>query len=409
MKKALKINLGGQIFHIDEDAYDSLKKYLDTISSHFSNIEEGKEVVSDIEFRIAEIFSEKAFNESKIITIEEVNKTIDIMGRPEEIIDEEENGKSTSYSSNTSSSRNRRLYRDPDNAVFGGVAAGLGAYFNIDVVALRILLVVLILAGAGFPFVLYLILWIAVPKATTAAEKLEMKGETINISNLEKKIREEYEEVKTNLNKARNSKTGKRTESFFEEFFRILGRIIIVFLKIIVAFIALILIIVGFSLVAGIIGFGFFNSHIIFPFDMPYFNPANNSLITISATLLILIPILVVIYGLLKGIFRFKAKDSLLGKSALALWILALISLITIKISENKDFNFKNSPTTYNEMQTKKDPFASDFNASCQLEESDNHELNPAVGLRLKSQIRNKMEFNLKEKVMNSFHFDTHP
>jgi hypothetical protein len=142
---------------------------------------------------------------------------------------------------------------------------------------------------------------------------------------------------------------------------------------------------------------------------MPYFNPANNSLITISATLLILIPILVVIYGLLKGIFRFKAKDSLLGKSALALWILALISLITIKISENKDFNFKNSPTTYNEMQTKKDPFASDFNASCQLEESDNHELNPAVGLRLKSQIRNKMEFNLKEKVMNSFHFDTHP
>ena len=368
MKKALKINLGGQIFHIDEDAYDRLKRYLDTISRHFSNIEEGKEVLSDIEFRIAEIFSDKAGNESKIITIEDVNKMIDIMGRPEEIIDEEDNGKNTSYTSYTTSSRSRRLYRDPDRAVFGGVIAGLAAYFNIDLVALRILIVILTLVGVGSPFFLYLILWIAVPKANTAAEKLEMKGETINVSNLEKKVREEYEDVKTNFKKVRNSEAGKRTESFFEEFFRVLGRIIIVFVKIILAFIAMIFIIVGFAMIAGIIGFGFFSSYSMFPFNMPYFNPTNNSLVTISATLLILIPVLAIIYGLLKGLFRFKAKDNVLGKSALALWILALISLITIKISDNRDFNFRNSPTTFYEIQKEKDSTDLDYTTTYELD-----------------------------------------
>ncbi len=373
MKKALKINLGGQIFHIDEDAYDRLKSYLDTISSHFSNTEEGKEIASDIEFRIAEIFLEKVGDESKIITIEDVNKIIDIMGRPEEIIDEEDNGRNTSY---TSSRKNRRLYRDPDKAVLGGVTAGLAAYFNIDVVVLRILIVVLILAGAGFPFFLYLILWIAVPKANSAAEKLEMKGETINVSNIEKKIREEYEDAKTNFKRARNSEMGKRTETFLEEFFRILGRIIIVFLKIMFVFIALIFIFVGFALVAGIIGFGFFNFHMMQPFSMPYFNAANNSLVTISAILLILIPILAIIYGLFKILFRFKAKDSILGKSAIALWILALISLITIKISENKDFNFKNRHTSFNEIQIETDLFDLNYEDAYQLEEFYKHELN---------------------------------
>ncbi len=338
MKKALKINLSGQIFHIDEDAYDRLKIYLDTISSHFSNIEEGKEIIADIEFRIAEILEDKAGDESKIITIADVDKVIDIMGRPEEIISEDDTSSSSQYHNPRKS---RRLYRDPDNAVLGGVAAGLGAYFNIDVVVLRVLFVVLILMGMGFPFLLYIILWIAVPKANTIAEKLEMKGEKINVSNLEKKMREEYEEVKTNFKKARDSDFGRNTESFFHTFFRVLGRIIIVFLKIIIALIALSFIIAGLGLVTGIIGFAFFGSHMlpfIGEFLLPFFNPVSTSIAAISATLIILIPILAIIYGLLKILFRFKAKDRALGTSALALWILALISLITLTITEGKNY-----------------------------------------------------------------------
>ena len=198
MKKALKINLSGQIFHIDEDAYEKLKIYLDRISSHFSNIEESKEIIADIENRIAEIFNERLKDDSQVITESDVEEVISIMGRPEDFAEEEGEQAKTGPSG---SHHYRRLYRDPDNAVIGGVAAGLSAYFNVDPVVLRILFVVLILVGWGFPVIIYLVLWIAVPKAETAAQKLEMRGEKVNVSNLEKKIRGEYEDVKENLRK----------------------------------------------------------------------------------------------------------------------------------------------------------------------------------------------------------------
>jgi phage shock protein PspC (stress-responsive transcriptional regulator) len=199
MKKALKINLSGQIFHIDEDAYDKLKVYLDTISRHFSNAQESKEILSDIEARIAELFTEKINDGSQVISIKLVEEIIEIMGRPEEIVTDEEPVEDRSYRSRSQ----RRLYRDPENAVIGGVCTGLGAYFNIDTAIVRIVFVVLAIMGVGFSIPLYLVLWIAVPKARTATEKLEMKGEEVNVSNIEKTVREEYESVKENLKKAK--------------------------------------------------------------------------------------------------------------------------------------------------------------------------------------------------------------
>jgi phage shock protein PspC (stress-responsive transcriptional regulator) len=357
MKKALKINLSGQIFHIDEDAYEKLRLYLDKISSHFSNVEESKEIISDIEARISEHFSEKVKNNNQVITIQDVEEIIDIMGKPEEIADEEDKESRNTYSSSESRS-NRRLYRDPDKAVVGGVAAGLSAYFGLDVVVFRILFVVLILVGWGFPLILYIVLWIAVPNAITAAEKLEMKGEKVNVSNLEKKVREEYEGVKDNLKKARSSETARRAESFFHEFFRIIGVIILLFFKIILAIIAVSLVIAGISLIASLIGVSFFGAsaisfggfgthHLEFnEIIMPFLNPVNLSVIAIAGTLLVLIPILAILYGLFKAIFKFKTRDRGLGMSALALWVLALITTITLVVVEAKGFSKSDTIST---------------------------------------------------------------
>jgi len=348
MKKALKINLSGQIFHIDEDAYDKLRIYLDTISSHFSNVEESKEIIADIEARIAEHFTAKVENNGKVITIQDVEEIIEIMGKPEEIADEEESHSKESFSESRSS---RKLYRDPDHAVLGGVAAGLGAYFGIDVLGIRILFVVLILVGWGFPFILYLILWIAVPNAITAAEKLEMKGEKVNVSNIEKKIREEYESAKKNIKNARNSDAARRTENFFQEFFRVLGVIILAFFKVIVAIIAIAFVVAGISIVVSVIGAAFFGAgfaplgffhgpHIeLREFMVPFLNPVNVGVIAISSTLLVIIPILAILYGLFKALFKFKARDRGLGLSALALWVLALITTISMVFVEARGFS----------------------------------------------------------------------
>jgi phage shock protein PspC (stress-responsive transcriptional regulator) len=347
MKKAVKINLSGQIFHIDDDAYEKLKVYLDTISSHFSNVNESKEILSDIESRIAELFHERMSDENQVISIKEVDEVIDIMGRPEEIADEDE---PTASQKSREQRASRRLYRDSENAVFGGVSSGLSAYFNIDVLLIRILFVVLALIGAGTPLLLYIILWIAVPKAETAAEKLEMRGEKVTVSNIEKAVRDEYEDVKQNLNRARNSESFRRTEDAFTSIFRVLGSVILIFAKIILGFIAFVFIVVGISLLFGTVGIVFFGAHFL-PFGpngtihhtlpeliQPFVNPDNASVLIIAVMLLILIPILSIVYGLFKAIFRFKGKDKTLGLGAFTLWILALAAAIMIIYYEGRNY-----------------------------------------------------------------------
>ncbi len=89
MKTTVKINLSGQIFELDDDAYQALKDYLDSISKRFRNMEEGAEIISDIESRIAELFQSKISDKKEVITIEDVNDVIAIMGQPEDFLKEE--------------------------------------------------------------------------------------------------------------------------------------------------------------------------------------------------------------------------------------------------------------------------------------------------------------------------------
>ncbi len=195
MKITITINLNANIFHIDEDAYEFLKSYLRSIELHFSNSEERKEIVADIETRMAELFRAGSSNPNVVITIADVEKVIGILGRPEEIAGNES---TSSWREQYGYSRPRRLYRDIDNRIFGGVCSGLAAYFDIDVLLARILAVLLVLAGGG-GLIVYIILWIFVPGAVTTAQKIEMKGEPVTIKNIGKAVKEEFKQVKKNL------------------------------------------------------------------------------------------------------------------------------------------------------------------------------------------------------------------
>ncbi len=194
MKKTIRIHISGYIFNIDEDAYQVLKKWLDSISQKYKGEEDGEEIFNDIEMRVAELFEEKVGNEG-VVTQETADEIIRIMGRPEEFETDEEKEPEKIFSSDKRSRKQRRLYRDEDNSVIAGVCGGLGNYFGVDPVVFRLLFVAALIIG-GFGTILYIILWIAIPKAVTVSQKLEMKGEPVTISNIEKAIKEEIEYVK---------------------------------------------------------------------------------------------------------------------------------------------------------------------------------------------------------------------
>jgi phage shock protein PspC (stress-responsive transcriptional regulator) len=202
MKKTFSVNLGNRVFNIDEDAYFRLKAYLDTIERYFSDEKERIDIINDIEMRLSEIFLDRLSGSRVVITLQDVQEGIKTMGNPHEIGGE---GKSIPeeepvYDAYRNSSHRRRLYRDDDNRVIGGVCSGLGAYLDIDPVIIRIVLLVLFFLF-GFGLLLYLILWIVVPKAVTTAQKLEMRGEPVNASNIGNFVREEFDSVKKSFQK----------------------------------------------------------------------------------------------------------------------------------------------------------------------------------------------------------------
>ncbi|MBA4321808.1 MAG: hypothetical protein C0408_03215 [Odoribacter sp.] len=194
MKITLSVNLGGYSFNIDEDAYAELKRYLKNLELHFAGEESSSEILSDIETRMAELFRAKITGYKQVITIEDVYETISVLGTPEDISDNE--GKSTR--DKFSSPGYHRMYRDPDHRIIGGVCAGMGAYWDIDPLILRLIFVAITLAG-GLGVLVYLILYIVLPEAKTTAQKIEMKGEPVNIHNIKDSVKQEFENVRKNM------------------------------------------------------------------------------------------------------------------------------------------------------------------------------------------------------------------
>jgi phage shock protein PspC (stress-responsive transcriptional regulator) len=216
MKKTININLAGFVFYIDEDAYEALQKYLNNIRTYLGNTEGREEIIDDIESRIAELFSEK---QKQVITLNEVNEVIEVMGQPEDYMSEEEPEEKMA-----SQQSNKRLYRDPDSTVLGGVCSGVGHYLNIDAVWIRLIFLAMVWSGVSILF--YFILWAIIPKAETTAQKLEMKGKAATFSNIEDYVRKGYENVKDDFKNVDFKGAGEKAKQGASGFFAFLGELI---------------------------------------------------------------------------------------------------------------------------------------------------------------------------------------
>jgi phage shock protein PspC (stress-responsive transcriptional regulator) len=210
MNKTVNINIGGLFFHIDEDAYQKLSKYFDSIKRSLTNTSGKDEIMRDIEMRVAELLNERQKSDKHVINNKDVDEVIVIMGQPEDYrIDDDNEPLSESFSSST---RRKKLYRDKDRGLLGGVCTGLSHYFGIEAVWIKILFLLLTFFG-GSGILIYFIFWIATPKAVTTSEKLEMTGEPVTISSIEKKVKEEFENVSNSIKNADYDKMGNQVKT----------------------------------------------------------------------------------------------------------------------------------------------------------------------------------------------------
>ncbi len=194
MKITVSANLGGYSFNIDEDAYTELKRYLKNLEMHFAEEESSSEILSDIETRMSELFRQKLTSYKQVITIEDVREVTAILGSPEDISDNEGSTARQKFSS----PGYHRMYRDPDHRIIGGVCAGVGAYWRIEPWIIRIIFVALAMAG-GLGILIYLILYIVLPEARTTAQKIEMKGDPVNIHNIKESVKREFDTVRKTM------------------------------------------------------------------------------------------------------------------------------------------------------------------------------------------------------------------
>lgn len=277
MNKTVNINLGGMFFHIDEDAYQKLTRYFDAIKRSLANASGQDEIMKDIEMRIAELFNEKQKVDKQIIGLKELDEVIAVMGQPEDYIIEDDAQTSQTYTSNTSTRISKKLYRDTENGIVGGVASGLGHYFGIDPVWIRIVLVLLVFGGFGTGLIAYIILWIVTPAAVTTSEKLEMRGEPVNISNIEKKVREEFDNVSQKIKNVDYDKYGNQIKKGAGKVGKTFGDFILSVFNVFAKFLGIILLIIGIAtLVILLIGVFTLGTNVFIHFPWQDFIDAGN-------------------------------------------------------------------------------------------------------------------------------------
>lgn len=329
MKKTININLGGLVFQIDEDAYERLNNYINALKQKFNDIDEQEEIIQDIEYRFAELFSQDINKTKEVVSLAMVNSAIATMGEPEQIEEElEQNENNASHSSN-SNTLGKKLFRDSDDKVFAGVIAGLSKYVGIkDAIWFRIAMVLLVFAGVGFPIIAYIILWFLVPEAQTASEKLQMNGEAINLDNIE-------EQVKKNINSDELKRTSVRAANKLTEIAPLLLKIIAICLILFFVFNLL-------TLIVGLLGGGF-----MFSFIQPEFinlivdNTSTYYIGLFSLFLLLSVPLIAATGAAIKLLTRKKINWVF---SIASIFILVILSLIGLGYTAINTFgNFKQS------------------------------------------------------------------
>lgn len=346
MNKTVNINLANTLFHIDDDAYNKLGRYLESIKRSFAGTPGSDEIIADIEARIAELFLEKMENERQVITQKQVDEVINVMGQPEDyMVDEDifEDEPKKTYERTTT--RSKKLYRDIDEKYIGGVCAGLEHYLGFDALWIR-LIFILLAVFTGFGLIAYILLWILVPEAATTSQKLDMRGEPVNISNIERKVKEGFGDVADKVKNVDYEKVGNKVKSGSKTFFDAIGDIIMFLFKVFGKFIGILLIIIGASTLIGLFvalfTVGMFNA-VNFP-GVDFYEIVNTTGAPVWVVSLLLffaigIPFFFILYlGLKILVNNLKSIGNIAKFSLLGLWLIAVGSLFALGVRQAAEF-----------------------------------------------------------------------
>lgn len=348
MNKTVTINISGIIFHIEEDAYEKLSKYLAAIKSLFNKADGGNEIMSDIEARIAEMLQGKTSAVKQVVLMSDVDYVIDNMGKPEEFVpDATESTTSEEQSYNDEERVTRRLFRDGDNKVIGGVCSGIGHYFGFDPVWLRIaLLLLFFFAGSGL--LLYIILWIAIPEAKTTADKLKMRGEKADINNISKAVKEEAEQLKKRMEKygkdfrdlsdrAVPRNAAEKTVDFITDVLTNIGRVMFKVLGVLMVIFGIIFFL---GLFSSIFGMSFMTANVEGNewIDMFLLDGRDFYLGLIGIAIFVGTPIIMLIYGGVKILFKVRYSNRWVNLSAGIIWLIGFAMLIYVGTRTSQDF-----------------------------------------------------------------------
>lgn len=336
MNKTVNVNLAGVFFHIDEDAFLKLHKYLDAIRQSIKDPQGRDEIIHDIEARIAELFQEKLQPSKQVVSLQLVEEVILIMGQPEDyMVDDEmfEDGPAQENTKNTTGTP-KKLFRDTENSYIAGVSSGLGHYLGIDPIWVRLLWIILVFFSAGTFILAYAIFWIFVPEAQTTSEKLHMRGEPVNISNIEKKVKEGFDTMADRVKGVDYEKYGKQAKTGATAFFDSLGKLILFCLKIFVKLIGIIIILIAGSTLIALF-FALFGVGLFGVIDAPwidYVNMANIGaplwLLSLFSFFAIAIPfVFLFILGLKILVQNLKSIGTTAKLVLLGLWLISLFAL----------------------------------------------------------------------------------
>jgi len=349
MNKTIIININGIVFHIEEDAYEMLRAYMIDVKKHFAYTEDSKEIVDDIENRIAEMFNERIVaGKKEVITMQDVEEVCAQMGR---VSDFETGSEGDTYAYGQQGyygagyTGQRKLFRDPDDKVFGGVCAGLGHYLDIETLWVRLAMVLLfVFAGTGF--LLYVILWIVVPVAKTRADRMAMRGEAPNLQNFKKNFEEEMEGLRGNFTMAGESvkpglnKAGEALESAAN----LIAKTFVVFLKVVGAIIifGLCAALVG-LLVSAVLAFPTWDRsgvHGFYGADFPLYliADANKNIVIVSFFFSLAIPLIALIILAIRIVFNRRLAGSYVGFGLLIVWLIAVGTISYYAIQTAEDF-----------------------------------------------------------------------
>ncbi|SFE68411.1 phage shock protein C (PspC) family protein [Chitinophaga sp. CF118] len=349
MKKIININLASRLIPIEDSAYEILRQYLDSLKRYFAREEGADEIVSDIESRIAELFQDKLKKGAHCITDEDVQAMKSAMGTPEQFDGGTESGTQEQGAAQETLfdkiRPRKRLYRDPDSKVLGGVCGGLGAYLNVDPVVFRIIFALLAIGGFGTGILIYFIIWVATPEATTATEKLEMRGERIDVNNIKATVQDEIQAMKghlknvgddvRNFSQGRGRQVGNDIERFVRNLVGGLVKVFVLLTKGFFYFFAAIILLVLFCTGIGIA----VASPVLFPLkDLLLSGTIQNLLFWPALILIIGIPIVGLVIFLIRKLTGIKETNRYVGYTLSFFFFVGVILALMVITSIGNDF-----------------------------------------------------------------------